>query len=103
MATPNASLNGAVTVDGGTLASGFSAGTMSVYGDFLLRSGILDIELGGTGTGQSDLIYIGGTAQLLGGRLEFSLIDGYVPLVGDRIVVFDSGGGLTANGEDWPQ
>ncbi len=97
-ATANATLNaGTITLDGGFVDPGFSAGTLSMSGDFIMNSGTLDIELGGTGAGQSDLIDVFGTANLLGGLIDFTLIDDYLPGVGDETVFLSADGGLTVD------
>ncbi|HSS66531.1 MAG TPA: hypothetical protein VLS27_19030, partial [Gammaproteobacteria bacterium] len=96
-ATANAALNaGSVTLHGGTIAPGFSAGTLTMSGDFVMTSGRLDIELGGAERGLSDLINISGMAELSGGLVEFALINGYVPGAGDAIAFLNALNGLSA-------
>ncbi|QEY32758.1 hypothetical protein EVJ50_11500 [Synechococcus sp. RSCCF101] len=83
----NTLTNNGVIAPGGT----GSAGTLTINGDLQQGpAGTLQIELGGTGTGESDGLEVGGTAFLLG-NLNASLINGYTPADGDQIVVLRSG------------
>ena len=62
----------------GTVAPGNSAGTMFVDGDYLLDgTGTLEIEIGGFGLGESDLLDVTGTAYLTGGTIDLLFLDGY--------------------------
>ena len=65
----------------GTLAPGNSPGTISVV-DFT-NSGTLQIELAGTADTEFDRIVVTGSADL-GGSLEVTLLDGFLPESGDR-------------------
>jgi T5SS/PEP-CTERM-associated repeat protein len=75
----------------GTLAPGHSAGSTTVLGDYTQQSaGILEIEIGGLAQGtQHDVLNVTGNA-LVGGRLDLSLIDGFVPTPGDNFVVLSA-------------
>jgi hypothetical protein len=67
-------------------------GTLNVTGNLSLTSdGTLNIDLGGTGVGQSDHIYVTGDVET-NGMLDRSLISGYNPALGDEIPF------LTTNG-----
>ncbi len=85
----------ATMLDGGAIAAGFSAGTLNIGGDLTAVSGALEVELGGTGAGASDLILVSGAADLQGAQVEFSLIGGYQPLAGDGITILSAAGGAT--------
>jgi hypothetical protein len=72
----------------GTIAPGSSAGTMVVEGDYTLKdylgdsnfgngSGTLEIEIGGFGIDEFDLLEITGTAFMDGGTIDLMFIDGY--------------------------
>lgn len=82
--------NGGVLEPGGDL----TAGTLSVTGIFEQTSnGMLDIELGGTGQGQFDVLAVT-HGVTLDGTLNISLLPGYTPIVDDIFAVltfaFDS-------------
>jgi T5SS/PEP-CTERM-associated repeat protein/probable HAF family extracellular repeat protein len=86
---------GEIFLEGDT-RPGMSPGTMSFGGD--VRFGIsssLQIELAGRESeSQHDLLEIAGTAAL-GGALDVSLIDGFMPLAGDRFEIVSAGAGLS--------
>ena len=49
---------------------------------------VLEVELGGTGVGQSDQLFVdGGVANLGNAILDLRLVSAYVPAVGDRIEI----------------
>jgi T5SS/PEP-CTERM-associated repeat protein len=83
-----------VILDGGTLAPGFSAGTLNLSGNLTVSDGSLEMELGGTSPGLSDLIDISGQADIQGGLVDFSLIGRYLPAVGDSVVFLTTGDGF---------
>ena len=61
------SISGSVSVTGGTLGVGNSPGTLNIGGNLTLGAGsTTQIELGGTGGGQYDLINVAGNAALDG-------------------------------------
>lgn len=83
-------LTGDVTSDG-TVAPGASAGTFAIDGDYAQGDdGALEIELAGTGDGEFDVLEVSGDADL-DGTIEVSLLDGFVPAVGDRFLVLTAG------------
>lgn len=83
-------LTGDVTSDG-TVGPGASAGTFAIDGDYAQGDeGVLEIELAGTGDGEFDVLEVSGDADL-DGAIEVSLLDGFVPDVGDRFVVLTAG------------
>ncbi|MEZ4697330.1 MAG: T9SS type A sorting domain-containing protein [Rhodothermales bacterium] len=79
----------------GTISPGdstFGLGTFPIGGDFIQTAvGVLQIELGGTADGAYDVVAVSGDASL-SGTIELSLINNFVPMVGDSFVV------LTATG-----
>ncbi len=100
-ATPNANFNVVETIlDGGFIDPGFSAGTIHLSGNLTLVSGTLEMELGGTAAGLSDLIEVAGEADVQGGLVDFTLIGGYLPAVGDSIDFLTAGEGLTGSPEN---
>ncbi len=97
--TSAASLEVLVKASARVLAPGNSAGTLAIDSNLTIDGQVLEIELGGTGAGESDLIDVAGHAALLDGLIEVSLIDGYLPDHGDEIVFLSADGGLTARPE----
>lgn len=71
----------------GTIAPGLSVGTLTIIGDVSnASSAVLDVELGGTGAGQSDKLVVQG-ALALDGELRVSFANGYIPEPEDAVVV----------------
>lgn len=86
--------------DGGTIAPGASPGVTQVLGDLTLNSGVLEIEIGGTGIGEFDRVLVSGET-MLGGELSVKLVDlaggnnPYVPQLGDQFAFLASSGGAS--------
>jgi hypothetical protein len=78
---------------GGTLrpAGVGVAGTLSVTGNLDLSGGTLDIDMGGTGAGQSDKLDVTGDL-IMGGALNAAMIGPYAPGSGDAIPFLGMGG-----------
>jgi len=89
-------LGGSGTIENSVASSGWvkpgaSIGTLSLTGDFTQAStGTYDVQLGGTGVGESDLLQVGGQATL-DGRLVVRSIDGYEPQIGDHFTILACG------------
>jgi autotransporter-associated beta strand protein len=91
---------GAVTVDGGTLSPGASAGTLTISGtlSFGLSGGTFLAEIGGQGAGLSDRVHVTGAGEVHLGNgiatLDASLIGGFDPdaNTGAQIVIIDNDG-----------
>jgi len=79
---------------GGVVAPGFSAGTLELMGDMILM-GTLDIELGGLGSGESDLFRVDGSLDVRDGVIRVSFLDGFRPEIGDRVDFLTLSGGVT--------
>lgn len=79
-------------VNAGTVSPGNSAGSVTIQGDYTQESsGVLEIQLGGTTAGtQYDQLTVTGTATLAG-TLNVSLIDGFIPQVGDSFTILPYG------------
>ena len=93
--TGTGAITGSVTVSG-SVAPGDSAGTITVSGDLtLLSAALLQMQLAGTNASLFDQINITGTFNF-GGTLTVLLLDGFVPLVGDRFDLFDFSGSTGA-------
>jgi filamentous hemagglutinin family protein len=68
------------------------AGTLNVSGDLQLGTGsVVNLEMGGTGVGQSDKLTVTNDVTL-GGTLNASLLPGYTPVNGDGIPFLTMGG-----------
>lgn len=67
---------GTVNVNGGTVAPGNSAGTLTVNGDFS-SNGTLVFEIGGLASGTYDVLDIHGNATFNGGNVQLNVINGY--------------------------
>ena len=93
--TPSGTITGNVTLgDAGasTVPRPGAAGTMTVTGTYTQNAGTLDIELGGTSPGgEYDQLIVGGNAAL-GGVLQLTLLNGFVPTVGQQFQVLASTG-----------
>jgi hypothetical protein len=77
---------------GGTVAPGASAGTLTVDGNYVQNAAAaLAIEIGGTAANTFDKLAISGLALLNNGTLNVSLINSFVPAVGNTFQI------LTAN------
>ena len=94
---------GGSLVNAGRIAPGNSAGWLTVNGDITFidslsmgAGGKLLIELGGTTAGLGyDVLDVWGNADLTGATVEFSLINGYAPQLGDTFTFLLVGGDLT--------
>lgn len=86
---------GSVLVDGGILAPGASPGTLTIVGDLEVQDGLIEIEIGGTGAGQFDLINVTGDLlvpdELL---IRVNFVDSFVPEVDDLFSFLDIGGAV---------
>jgi hypothetical protein len=83
-----------VTINGGTIAPGDSPGTLTINGNLDFQNGTLLTEIGGTGTGQFDLLSIIGKGSFLAGVLDFSFINGFLPSLGDSWTFLTATDGL---------
>jgi T5SS/PEP-CTERM-associated repeat protein len=77
-------VHGTTVVDGGTVSPGLSPGTLVIDGNFIFHSGLLTIDVGGLGGGLLDRLRVtNGYAELTGGTILFSFINGFLPHAGD--------------------
>ncbi len=83
-------INADVILDGGVVAPGSSPGTLIVNGDFTVLSGLLEIEIAGTGPGEFDFLDISGDF-IAESSLEIALkfLDGFVPDEGTEFSFID--------------
>lgn len=80
--------NGSATIPGGTVNPGTSVGTLTVEGIFnQAATGTTNIELGGTAAGQFDKL-ISTSAMIVNGKIDVSLVNGFVPAVGNLFEIF---------------
>ena len=88
-------INAAVVNDGATVSPGNSAGTLHINGDYTqTATGALQIELGGLDSGSFDVVTATGSVSL-SGVLSVSIIDGFVPHIGDTFAVLTSPGSFS--------
>lgn len=82
-------------INHGVVAPGNSPGLLTIDGNFTqMATGILEMELGGTGMGEFDVLRVLGNVNLDGG-LSLSLINGYTPNEGDVFQILETSGVLT--------
>ena len=98
--TGAATLSGMVTNSGTIHVGGAGvAGTLTIMGNFTQTStGVLNVEIGGTSAGsQFDQLVISGMATL-GGTLNVTLLNGFVPATGNTfpVLTFSSSSGSFA-------
>jgi hypothetical protein len=81
-----ATLCGAGTLDGelivlpgGNIEPGFSPGTLTVDGALSTDNAMFTIEISGTGAEMLDQINVGGDAEIDGGFILYSFINGFLP------------------------
>jgi hypothetical protein len=97
----NGRINGRLTNTGGNVSPGTSVGTLTIDGQFQQNAaGTLNVELGGTAVGQYDrLAIVGGlNGAILDGTLDVSLVNGFVPAVGNTFDVLTAAGGINNAG-----
>jgi T5SS/PEP-CTERM-associated repeat protein len=89
-------LIGDVIVDGGTVSPGASPGALRVDGNYSQLAGsLLAIEIGGLLPGsQYDQLIVTGDL-VLGGAVEISFVDGFLPSAGDVFSIFNFDGSFT--------
>ena len=88
---------GSITFDDGTIDPGLSVGTLVLDGDLTVNDATLLIEMRDPGTIEADLISVTGTAEIISGLIEFSILDGLAPSSGETFVFLSAAGGLTAD------
>ncbi|MGR8919878.1 MAG: beta strand repeat-containing protein, partial [Gammaproteobacteria bacterium] len=84
--------NSATLVNQGTIAPGYSVGTLTVLGNLTLdAAGVVDIELGGTAADAYDRLEVTGNASL-GGTLRVREVGGFETAPGDSFEVMSYAG-----------
>jgi hypothetical protein len=83
ISVPFANAGGSIEVDSGTLSLGGSS--------YSQGGGVLNISLGGTNTGQYGQLLTSSSASL-GGPLNISLADGFVPVLGNQFKILSCSG-----------
>lgn len=87
-------LIGNVIVERGNIDPGCSPGTLTVDGNLEMNDGVLKIEVAGTDPDQYDVLNITGNADLTGGTILFSFVDGFLPQQDDPLLEFVTAGGV---------
>ena len=77
---------------GGVVAPGNSPGTLEIDDDFEQTSGVLEIQAAGLLPGDFDHLTITGAANIHGGTILFSFLDGYAPRTGDAFSFLEANG-----------
>jgi T5SS/PEP-CTERM-associated repeat protein len=89
--------SGSIIFDGGTIDPGFSIGTLTLDGNLTVNDATLLIEMQNPGTIEADLISVTGTAEIVSGLIEFSILDSFLPQLDDSFVFLGATVGLTAD------
>jgi hypothetical protein len=91
--TGEGSITGNVNNTGGTVTPGASPGILTISGNYTQGpSGVLDMEIGGTTAGtQYDQLLVTGNASL-GGTLNATLINAFVPAATDAFTLIQASG-----------
>ena len=89
-----------VTITNGTVAHGTcAAGTLTVAHNLTLTSGSINIQIGGTNSGEYDLINLSsGAASFAASTIHFSFINNYSPMVGEYVDFVTTTAGITGVG-----
>lgn len=95
----NGSVTGSIAVNsGGHLAPGESAGKLTAAGATFAAGSFFDIELGGlTPITEHDQFALTGGATIDGGTLALSLINGFMPSLGNSFEILTATGGVMKN------
>lgn len=62
--------------------------TLTIDGDYLQTSGILDLQVAGAGPGEADMLAATGDVQITGGVVDLEFVDGYKPTTGAQFDLF---------------
>jgi len=83
---------GVPLVNEGRLVFGASPGQVEVQADFLqTTTGVAEFEIGGIKSNAYDTLDMPGFTATLNGELELSLINGFVPDIGDSFTIIEAG------------
>ncbi|HSV16260.1 MAG TPA: hypothetical protein VLI90_18500 [Tepidisphaeraceae bacterium] len=77
---------------GGRVSPGDGVGTLHLADTTFAAASSLDLELGGSGAGQFDVLDVAGSVALAGPSLNVSLINGYTPPIGSSFTVITNDG-----------
>ena len=85
-------VNADVNNSAGTVAPGASPGILTINGDYVQGpSGVLAVDIGGTAGTQYDQLVVTGNVTL-GGTLNTTLMNGYVPAGSETFYIIQAGG-----------
>jgi autotransporter-associated beta strand protein len=93
IAAPVALGAGNVTVTGGALRASGPAIDIQVGGNYVQTGGELDLRIGGTTAGTFDRLAVVGSATL-GGRLNITSLNNFIPVRGTELTIVTAGGGI---------
>ncbi|MEO5589176.1 MAG: hypothetical protein ABIS03_06295, partial [Gemmatimonadaceae bacterium] len=94
--TGRVAASGGITCDG-IISPGLSPGTLTIDANYeQTSSGTLKMEAAGLGAGQFDVLHLTGNATL-GGTMEVTFLDGYLPKAGDALPFLQMDGGLSGD------
>ena len=73
---------------------GDAPGTLNIVGNYI-QTGAFNLDLGGTAAGTFDLLNVTGFANIIGGTLNVTLVNGFFPVANDTFTFLTSGGART--------
>ncbi|NYZ17331.1 hypothetical protein HL658_32715 [Azospirillum sp. RWY-5-1] len=91
-------ITGHVTLNGGTLTTGGSVGTMTIGNGLTVNSGTIEVKVNGRTAGSYDVYAVTGTAELNGGTMLVVFADSFTPAEGERFNVIQATDGITGTG-----
>jgi len=84
-------------LNGGIISPGLSPGVIEIDGDYeQTADGLLEMEAAGTAPGDFDFLHVTGNATL-GGTLQVTFLNGYLPKTGDVLPFLQIDGTLTGD------
>ena len=101
---PGSGAAGKITLAGGSISPGLSIGTLTIGTtttpvnniDFVMNSGSLMIDLASLVS--NDMLAVSGNTTINGGNLNLSLLDGFVPSLGDSWTILTANSVVDGNG-----
>jgi T5SS/PEP-CTERM-associated repeat protein len=88
-------IEGKVINMGGSVAPGFSPGTLTIDGNYTQLAGVLHLEVAGLGPEEFARLLVHGAADFEGGSIDIAFIDGFFPHAGDALALILADLGIT--------